>query len=66
MRTPPGRNGRSLGVHYFVRAFLINNRSFEIVLFANYLSPFHPNRLVELMPYVLKHSGMSLWLRKTM
>ena len=57
-------DGRHWNEDYLVRAFLINNSAFEIEIFANYLFQFHAERLAQLMPLVLKHVGLSLWLRR--
>lgn len=49
---------------YLVRAFLMYNHDFEIVLFASYLHTFHAERIGQLMPLALKNPGGNLWLRK--
>jgi Methyltransferase domain len=57
-------DGRHWNEDYLIRAFLLNNSAFEVVLFADYLRQFHSDRLGQLLPLALNHTGMSLWLRK--
>jgi hypothetical protein len=57
-------DGRHWSEGYLVRAFLMFNHDFEIDLFNNYLYQFHADRLAQLMPLVLKHPGLSLWLHR--
>ena len=50
--------------NYLLRAFLMYNSSFEIVLFNTFLEHFHEERFRTTMPDCLKHRGGSIWLRK--
>lgn len=56
--------GRAWNEDYLVRAFLMFNRDFEIVLFANYLGQFEREWLGREMPLVLENPGGNLWLRR--
>ena len=56
---------------YLLRAFLIFNSSFEIVLFPSYLEAFHRGELASALPAALTHPpgwptlcGASIWLRR--
>jgi len=49
---------------YVLRAFLMDNQTFEIALFGDYLARFHHDRLAARMPLALKNTGGSLWLRR--
>ena len=48
---------------YFLRAFLMNNNDFEIVLFSDYLHKFHETSF-ESMPLSYNNTGGNLWIRK--
>lgn len=48
---------------YFVRAFLMNNDQYEIILFSDYLHKFHPHAF-ERMPLSYESTGSNFWLRK--
>jgi predicted O-methyltransferase YrrM len=72
--------GRAWNETYLLRAFLMNNKDYEIVLFPSYLESTHAEWLTEHMPltmelhekwpgeenfkYFLPNKGQSLWLRK--
>jgi hypothetical protein len=58
------REGRAWNEVYLVRAFLQNNRDYEILLFASYAGTAFREFLAEKMPLCLKNTGGSLWLRK--
>ena len=56
--------GRAWNEDYLVRAFLLFNDSFEIVLYNNYLGKMHRDAVGEAMPLVLENPGGGLWLRR--
>ena len=49
---------------YLIRAFLMNNNNYKIMLFNNFLQKMHGDLLNEIMPILMKTQGGSLWLRK--
>ncbi len=49
---------------YFLKAFLMYNSSFEILMFTDYLHKIH-NDLFSKMPLASKASGSSFWMEKT-
>ena len=49
---------------YLLRAFLMYNREFELLLFNNFLEIHYPDVLQQYLPDTLKHPGGGLWLRK--
>ena len=55
--------GRNWNEDYFLRAFLMYNKEFEIMLFSHYLNKHHKHIFTE-MPLCLKNTGGNLWLRK--
>jgi hypothetical protein len=58
--------GRAFNEAYLLRAFLMFNPEFEIVLFNNYLEQFHRDEVAARLPLWGEHSGgCSLWLRRT-
>lgn len=57
------KEGRSWNEAYFLRAFLMHNRAYEIVLCNSWLGHFHPHALNDAMPGVPAGGG-SLWMRK--
>ncbi|MCS6819760.1 MAG: hypothetical protein NZ522_07390, partial [Chitinophagales bacterium] len=48
---------------YFLRAFLMYNNEFEIILFADYLHKHHKH-VFENMPLCYRNTGGNLWLVK--
>ena len=48
---------------YFLRAFLMYNNQFKIVLFSTYLYEYH-KKLFDNMPTINKNIGASIWLKK--
>ncbi len=48
---------------YFIRAFLMHNQAYSILLFANYLHKVHPS-VFDDMPLCRRNRGGSLWLEK--
>lgn len=49
---------------YALRAFLMNNSDFEIVMFNTFLQIFHQKWFEQNMPTCLTNTGASIWLRK--
>ncbi|GAB3993268.1 class I SAM-dependent methyltransferase [Spirosoma daeguense] len=49
---------------YIVRAFLMNNPDYEIVMFNTFMEHFHTEWFQKNMPLCLENMGGSLWLRK--
>lgn len=49
---------------YILRAFLMYNQAFEIMLWPNYLMQKKQTYFKEKIPHVLKNTGGSIWLRK--
>ncbi|MEA2491040.1 MAG: hypothetical protein QOH21_2832 [Acidobacteriota bacterium] len=56
--------GRAWNEDYLLRAFLLFNDAFEIVLYNNYLGKMHPDALGAAMPLVLENPGGGLWIRR--
>lgn len=51
---------------YLIRAFLMYNNSFQIMLFSSYLKTLFFKEFVEIVPFLKDHhGGGSLWLKKT-
>jgi len=55
--------GRNWNEDYFLKAFLMYNNDFEIILFSDYLHKHHKEIFKE-MPLCYKNSGGNLWIRK--
>jgi len=55
---------RSWNELYLLRAFLMDNPGYEIVMFNNYLGREHIETMVGSMPLFMRNAGGSLWLRK--
>ncbi len=55
--------GRSWNESYILRAFLMNNNNYEIILFADYLHKHHKDSFKDL-PLCYKNTGGSIWLKK--
>ncbi len=55
---------RSWNEAYLLRAFLMFNRSFEILFFNHYAIRKFPEQLLEHMPLFLNNHGGGLWLRR--
>lgn len=49
---------------YILRAFLMDNNNYSILMFNTFLEHFHEDWFKENMPLCLKNTGGSLWLRK--
>jgi hypothetical protein len=58
------RQGYAWNEAYLVRAFLQYNQAFEVVLFNNYLTERHPDRVAALAPRLARGQSSSLWIRK--
>jgi len=56
--------GRAWNENYLIRAFLMFNPAFEIVLFNSYLARFHADEVESSLPLWAKKPGGSLWLRR--
>jgi hypothetical protein len=56
--------GRAWNENYLLRAFLMFNTAFEIVVFNSYLAQFHFDQVAALMPLWSKKPGGSLWMRR--
>jgi predicted O-methyltransferase YrrM len=56
-------NGFNWNEDYFLKAFLMYNTEFEIVLFSDYLHKFHKANFKS-MPLTYKNTGGNLWIRK--
>ncbi len=56
--------GRTWTEAYLLRAFLMFNSGFEIVLFNTFLEHFHADWFAEHMPLCLRNPGGSIWLRR--
>lgn len=57
-------DNRSWNELYIVRAFLMHNRAYEILYFADYLHTLHRALVNSCVPQTSRNSGGSLWLRK--
>lgn len=55
--------GRNWNENYFLKAFLMYNEAFQIILFSDYMHQLHPGAF-EKMPLTRKNFGGSLWLEK--
>lgn len=56
--------GRAWNESYLLRAFLMYNPRFRIVLFNSYLAAFHHDYVAERLPLWAKNPGGSLWLQR--
>ena len=57
-------NGRAWSEAYVLRAFLMYNGTFEIVLFNTFLEHFHPDFFAREFPLCLRNAGGSIWIRR--
>jgi predicted O-methyltransferase YrrM len=57
--------GRAWTEAYLLRAFLMFNRDFEIVIWNDFLAKRHWSRLEASMPLCTRNTGASIWLRRT-
>lgn len=58
------KSGIAWNEAYLLRAFLMNNNDFEVVIHNNYLWQFYKDRLEEALPLAMKNPGAGLWIRK--
>ena len=56
-------NGRNWNESYFLKAFLMYNNNFEIILFSDYMHKFHKESFKK-MPLTYENTGGNLWLVK--
>lgn len=56
--------GRAWNEGYLLRAFLQFNSAFRVLLFANFLTTFHPNRLIAALPKCQGNFGGNIWLQR--
>lgn len=49
---------------YILRAFLANNKAYEMQLFSDYIRRFHLDAMAAVSPLCLKVTGGNLWLKK--
>jgi len=56
-------SGRNWNEAYFLRAFLMNNADYRILLFSDYLHKFHSDAFLT-MPLTYENTGGNLWIRK--
>jgi methyltransferase family protein len=57
--------GRTWTEAYLLRAFLMHNERYQVLLWNDFLARFHEAAVAEAMPLARKNSGGSLWLRKS-
>ena len=57
--------GRSWNESYILRAFLMNNNNYEIIMFNDFLHKHHKT-VFEDMPLCYKNTGGSIWLKKVL
>jgi hypothetical protein len=55
--------GRNWNEDYFLKAFLMYNTTFEIIIFSDYIHKYYAEAFSK-MPLTYKNTGGSLWLRK--
>ena len=58
--------GRAWNENYILRAFLLYNQAFQIVLFSHYLYLFHRDELKKSLPLCLKNPGGNIWITKSL
>jgi predicted O-methyltransferase YrrM len=58
------RLGRAYNENYLVQAFLMYNKSWQVLFFNHYLQVFHEAEFRAALPTALQSRGSSLWLRK--
>ncbi len=56
--------GRAWNEAYLLRAFLLFNSAFRVVLMNTFMAHFHEPFFQEKMPLCLKNTGGSIWIRK--
>lgn len=50
---------------YFLKALLVNNKSYEILYFNDYMGQMHRDLVEQHMPLALRNFGCGIWLKKT-
>lgn len=55
---------RAWNEDYLLRAFLYNNKDYEILFFNHFMNTHHKDTLKKSMPLTIKNPGGSLWLKK--
>lgn len=58
------KENRSWNEIYLIRAYLMNNKDYEIIMFNDFIFQKYPEEFARLMPKSRKKSGGSLWLRR--
>ena len=58
------KENRSWNEIYLLRAFLMNNYDYEIIMFNDFIAQKYPEELARLMPKGLENRSGSLWLRR--
>jgi hypothetical protein len=58
------RNGFGWNEDYILKAFLMYNNQFKIIMFNTFMEHFHKDWFLEKMPNCLKNEGGSIWLQK--
>jgi predicted O-methyltransferase YrrM len=56
--------GRNWNETYFIRAFLMHNTHYKVILFSDYIHRFYPACFSD-MPLTYKNTGGNLWLQKS-
>jgi hypothetical protein len=56
--------GRAWNEAYFLKAFLMNNKNYEILYFNDYMGQMHHDLVKQYMPLALKNAGCGIWLKK--
>ncbi|KAB1075347.1 class I SAM-dependent methyltransferase [Methylobacterium planeticum] len=58
------KDNRSWNELYLLRAFLMNNESYQILFFNDAFAKLFPERVLEASPLMAKNAGGGLWMRK--
>lgn len=59
-----GKKGFGWNENYFLRAFLMNNKSYKVVLFLNHIDTLYAKQLKEYSPSYRLNAGGACWIRK--
>jgi len=59
------QEGRAWNEAYLLKAFLLYNTSFEILMFNSYIGKYYETFMFEKFPLFMKNAGGSIWLKKT-
>jgi hypothetical protein len=57
--------GRAWSEAYLLRAFLLYNNAYRVIVHNSYLAKEHRDELNTLMPLCMKNTGASIWLQRT-